>query len=129
MQATPEARGFAVMKLNTEITSLVAHITIRGLESLERGQIDLSDPRLDGGLGTLQLELHTDEATATQMDYEIKSTRAFFGAEAALHYLDSMYIKPWRVRVALMTSGDSELDQYVQNQAKMSGHELNVATA
>jgi hypothetical protein len=38
------------MKTRNKLISLVAHVTIRGLESLKRGRIDLNDLRLDGGL-------------------------------------------------------------------------------
>jgi hypothetical protein len=54
------------MKSHNKQVSLVAHVTIRGLESLERGRIDLNDPRLNGELGTVQLELHTDRRTADE---------------------------------------------------------------
>jgi len=117
------------MKINTNTQiKLVAHITLNGLESLERGQIDLKDPRLNGNLGTLQLELHTDEHTAKAMEVEIRAARAIHGSEAALHYLDNKFIKPWRVHIAMMTSGDSEVDQFTQNEANRLGHHLNVAT-
>lgn len=117
------------MKINTNTPiKLVAHVTLNGLESLERGQIDLKDPRLDGGLGTVQLELHTDEETARAMETEIRVARAIHGPEAALHYLDNKFIKSCRVLVATITSGDPEIDQFAQIQAKHQGHHLNVAT-
>ena len=68
------------MKTRNKLISLVAHVTIRGLESLKRGRIDLNDPRLDGELGTVQLELHTDRRTARQMEMEIMACRGLLGA-------------------------------------------------
>jgi hypothetical protein len=49
------------MAKKRKIISLVAHVTVRGLESLKRGRIDLNDPCLDGELGTVQPELQTDQ--------------------------------------------------------------------
>jgi len=117
------------MKTNTNTPiKLVAHITLNGLQSLERGQISLDDPRLDGSPGTVQLELHTDEHTAKTMEFEIYAARALLGSEAALHHIDEKFIKPWRVLIAVVTTGNPECDQYVQNMAKNEGHQLNVAT-
>lgn len=118
------------MKINTNTPTikLVAHVTLNGLESLERGQINLEDPRLNESLGTFQLELHADEHTAKAMEVEIRAARAKHGSEAALHYLDNQFIKPWRVYIAMMTSGDPEIDQFTQNEANRLGHHLNVAT-
>lgn len=107
----------------------MAHVTLRGLEALTRGQIDLSDPRLDGGLGTVQLELHAGPTTANQMEEAIKTAQAMFGPQGALKILDDAYIIPWRVKVALVTSGDSELDGFIKDKAKQEGHELKVATS
>lgn len=117
------------MKSRNKVISLVAHVTVRGLESLERGRIDLNDARLDGELGTVQLELHTDRRTARQMEHELKAARALFNDEWALRHLDEAFIKPWRVKIAQVTSGDRELDRYVQDQAEAQGHALKVATA
>lgn len=117
------------MKLKNKKVSLVAHVTLRGLESLERGRIDLKDPRLDGSLGTVQLELHADRETATQMEVEIMACRGLFGCEGALQHLDAAFILPSRVKVAQITSGDAELDQFVQDKAQQQGHRLEVATA
>lgn len=117
------------MKSRNKKVSLVAHITVRGLESLERGQIDLSDPRLDGEPGTVQMELHTDKKTAKQILYEANAARRLVGDEGALHYIDETYIQPWGVKVALITTGDSELDQSILRYGASEGHEVTVATA
>jgi hypothetical protein len=118
------------MKINTNTQiKLVAHVTLSGLESLERGQIDLQDPRLNGSPGTVQLELHTDEETAVRMEIETGAARAIFGAEAALHYLDDKFINPWRVQIAMVTTGDPAVDRYTQDQARSLGRELSVATS
>ena len=117
------------MKTKNKKTSLVAHITTRGLEALTRGRIDLSDPRLDGELGTVQLELHTDRETARQMQFEIEAAQALIGNEGALHHLDEAYILPWRVKIALITTGDSEIDSSIKSIGAAEGHLLNMATA
>lgn len=93
-----------LMKINTNTQiKLVAHITLNGLESLERGQIDLKDPRLDGGLGTVQLELDADEHTAKAMEAETDLARAIHGAEAALHYLQNIFIEPGLAYISMAT--------------------------
>ena len=116
------------MKKRNKLISLVAHVTVRGLESLERGRIDLSDPRLDGELGTVQLELHSDLRNARQMEHEIKAARAMFGSEGALTHLDEAYIIPSRVEVALVTSGNSEVDNFIKSKAKQEWYAVNVAS-
>lgn len=116
------------MKKEQNIVSLVAHVTIHGLESLERGRIDLPDSRLDGMPGTVQLELHTDHRTAHQMEVSIMAVKGRFGKEAALRYLDTVFIEPWRVKVALVTSGDVEVDSFIKDKAREEGHSLAVAT-
>lgn len=116
------------MKTRNKQISLVAHVTMRGLESLKRGRIDLNDARLDGALGTVQLELHTDRRTARQMEMEIMACRGLFGDEGALQYLDEAYILPSRVKVALVTSGDKETDRYIQDCGKAQGYDVSVAT-
>ena len=116
------------IKTNTPI-KLVAHLTLSGLESIEPGQIDLQDPRLDGRLGTVQLELHTDEHTAATMQAEIETVRAKFGKEAALVHLDKNFIIPWRVQIAMVTTGNPDVDRFTQDQARSLGHQLNVATS
>jgi hypothetical protein len=117
------------MKKRNKLISLVAHVTIRGLESLKRGRIDLKDPRLDGGLGTVQLELHTDRRTARQMEMEIMACRGLFGDNGALQHLDEAFILPSRVKVALVTSGDKEVDRYIQDCGKAQGYDVQMATA
>lgn len=117
------------MKSRKKKVSLVAHVTVRGLESLKRGRIDLKDPRLDGEAGTVQLELHADHRVARQMEQEIMAARALFGEEGALQHLDECFIKPWRVKVALVTSGDAQLDAYIQTEGARQGHEVSVANA
>ena len=116
------------MKKRNKKVSLVAHVTVRGLESIKRGRIDLSDPRLDGEPGTVQLELHTDRRTARQMQHEIMAARALFNDEWALKHLDEAFIKPWRVIIAQVTSGDPDIDGFVRRTAKAQGHDLKVAT-
>lgn len=116
------------MKSRNKKISLVAHITVRGLESLERGRIDLKDPRLTGELGTVQLELHTDRKTAQIMEFEIQAARALFGDEGALQHLDESFIEPWRVKVALVTTGNSEADAHIKREGAVIGHEVHVAT-
>ncbi|NBB81128.1 MAG: hypothetical protein GVY36_17095 [Verrucomicrobia bacterium] len=117
------------MKKRSKLISIVAHVTIRGLESLKRGRIDLNDPRLDGERGTVQLELHTDRRTARQMEMEIMACRGLFGDEGALQHLDEAYISPSRVKVALVTSGNKETDRYIQDCGKAQGYNVQVATA
>lgn len=118
------------MKNNTRLkVSFVAHVTARGLEALTRGHIDLSDPRLDGEPGTVQLELHTDRKTARRLEFEIEAAKALFGDEAALIHLDEAFIKHWRIKVALITTGDPERDQTIVQYGVSEGHTVKVATA
>jgi hypothetical protein len=117
------------MKSRNKKISLVAHITVRGLESLERGRIDLKDPRLDGESGTVQMELHGDRKTTKQMLYEANAAKELIGDEGALYYIDETYIRPWRVKVALITTGDSERDELIVRYGESEGHEVMVATA
>ena len=117
------------MKKRKKKVSLVAHVTVRGLESLKRGRIDLSDPRLDGEPGTVQLELHTDRRTARQIEHEIMAARALFDDEWALRHLDEAFIKPWRVIIVQVTSGDVLIDQLIREASASQGQELKVATA
>lgn len=117
------------MKTLNQKIKLVAHITVRGLESLERGQIDLKDPRLDGEPGTVQMELHSDSKTAKQILYEASRVREIAGDEVALYYIDKTYIQPWRVKVALITTGYPELDQVILEYGASEGYDVTVATA
>ena len=117
------------MKSQSKQISLVAHVTVRGLESLKRGHIDLNDPRLDGEPGTVQLELHTDRRTARQLEIEIMACQGLFGEAGALQHLDEAYILRSRVKVALVTSGDSGIDRYIQDCGKAQGCDVQMATA
>lgn len=117
------------MKNAKHQVTLVAHVTIRGLEALTRGHIDLSDPRLDGEPGTVQLELETNGHTANRMDYEIKAARALFGNEGGLQHLDQDYILPGLVKIAQVTTGDIENDKYIHDTARSQGAYLKVATS
>jgi len=117
------------MAKKQKVVSLVAHVTVRGLESLKRGQIDLSDSRLDGSPGTVQLELHMGRKIARQLEHEIKAAQALFGNNGALQHLDEAYIKPWQVKVALVTSGNPEVDDHIQQAARIQGYQLHVASS
>lgn len=116
------------MKSKTQHISIVAHVTVRGLEALNRGRIDLSDPRLCGELGTVQLELHADPITADQMEHEIMAARALYDSEFALQRLDDAYILTDRVTIAQVTTGNADNDRYMQETARSQGAELKVAT-
>lgn len=117
------------MKNKTHQVSLVAHVTIRGLEALTRGHIDLTDPRLiNAGLGTVQLELHTDPLTAFELEHETMAARALYDSEFALQRLDDAYILTDRVTIAQVTTGDAENDRYMQETARLQGADLKVAT-
>lgn len=109
------------MAKKQKLISLVAHVTIRGLESLERGRIDLSDPRLNGELGTIQLELHADPFVADQMEHEIKAAQALFGNEGALKHLDEAFIIPGRVEIVMVTSGRADVDSHMRSYAAQAG--------
>lgn len=117
------------MKYKTHQISLVAHVTIRGLESLTRGHIDLNDPRLkNAGLGTVQLELQTDPQTAYQLEHEIMAARALYDSEFALQRLDNAYILTDRVTIAQVTTGNAVNDRYMQETARLQGADLKAAT-
>lgn len=103
------------------IIPLVAHVTVRGLESLKRGRIDLSDPRLDGELGTVQLELITAPSIVDQMEHEIRAAQALFGNEGALKHLDEAFIIPGRVEIVMATSGRADVDSHIRSYAAQAG--------
>jgi len=117
------------MKTKNKKTSLVAHVTIGGLEALTRGQIDLSDPRLDGAPGTVQLELVTDVQTADRMEFEIMAARALFGNNGGLEHLDHAFILPGLVKISQVTTGDIQNDKYIHETARSQGAYLKVATS
>jgi hypothetical protein len=60
--------------------------------------------------------------------FEVKAATALFGYPGALQHLDEQFIKPWRVKIDKVTSGDAEVDSYIQRTGAQLGHNLNVAT-
>jgi len=51
------------------------------------------------------------------------------GHEGSLHFMDQVFIEPWRVIVALVTTGNADVDAFTQQQAALQGHDLKVATS
>jgi hypothetical protein len=62
------------------------------------------------------------------MQFEIQAARALFGDQGALQHLDEAFIKPWRVVVALVTTGNSEVDAHIKREGAVIAHEVHVAT-
>ena len=89
--------------------------------------INPSDPRLDGEPGKLAMQIQADAETARELLRTIKRAKRKHGSEYALQVLDS-YIKPWRVYVESITTGNCLTDAYVKSAALDQGQNINVAT-
>lgn len=102
------------MKIKNPI-KFAAIITAAGLSSLERGEIDVKDPRLDGTPGTVALEIHADRKTAKSLTRHIRRALRRRDFEGALQILDR-YLLPWLVRMAAASTGHRDRDEVIRKQ-------------
>lgn len=125
-QASPETSWYAVMKKQNTYILLVALVSIRGLDSLKRGIINPNDPYLDGEPGKVAMQIEADPRTARKLLRDIKRARRHHDSEYALQVLDS-YIKPWRVIVESIATGNSVTDARIKSAALDRGQHISIA--
>lgn len=99
--------------MNNKLVKLTVIATAEGLQSLEKGELDTSDRRLDGLPGTIGMELHADPITAKSLERRVRRTLRRRGREAALQALNP-YLETWRVLMEKVSTGDREMDESIR---------------
>ena len=101
--------------MKNKLVKLTVIATAEGLHSLEKGELDTSDRRLDGLPGTIGMELHADLKTAKLLERRVRKTLRRRGREAALQALDP-YLKTWQVLMGNVSTGNRELDESIRGE-------------